>query len=570
MNLIKNKEEFKPILVLTVFCLLMFFAFLGSYPLIDVDETRYVRIAQEMFDSHNFLTPVINGEIFLEKPPLFFWIEDLSFLIFGVNEWSARLPMGLVASFGVFMTYFFGKKLVSSKFGLISALTLGSGVIYIILSHIAILDLLLSVTMMISAYFGILTLYSQSEKENWLYWLGFYIFTSLSALTKGLPGIAIPFAVVFFAYLFSKRLKDLFDFRKIGAGLALMALIILPWHIMMYKVHGQNFINIYILQHHLARFLNSEGINRKEPFLFYVPVILVGCVPFAFIHLTLLGNEIRKIFANFKNGFNFNIFKYFAPDMQIQKRFLSINIMAFIIIFLFFSTASTKLPTYILPAAFPLAYIIGYVFSEYLENGRFTTQIKISNIITSSIFLLVSVAGIAGLFAAYLKINFSNFQMTNDIKILMLAAAVLFGSFAIYNFVVLKKDLSQKYFFASLIVFMTALTIFTNIFVFNYVVSFGQADLIKFAKYAKNNELKLATFDFGRRFSTIYYYGNHVDIQRQPDFNWLKEKLDGDYVVILKNKNIVTMPTEVQFEVIETGKKYTLVKKLTEVETEDK
>ena len=563
MNLIKNKEEFKPILILTVFCLIMFFAFLGSYPLIDVDETRYVRIAQEMLNANNFLTPVINGEIFLEKPPLFFWIEDISFLIFGVSEWSARLPMALIASFGVFMTYFFGKKLVSSTFGLISALTLGSSVIYIVLSHIAILDLLLSVTMMVSAYFGILTLYSQSEKENWLYWLGFYSFTSLSALSKGLPGVAIPFVIVFLAYFFSKRLKDLFDFKKIGAGLLLMCAVILPWHIMMYKVHGQTFINIYILQHHLARFLNSEGINRKEPFWFYIPVIFVGCVPFLFIHLTLLGNEIRKIFVNFKNGFSFNIFKYFAPDMLMQKRFLSLNIMTFLVIFLFFSSASTKLPTYILPAVFPLAYITGYVFCEYIENNKFSTQIKISNIITSVIFSLAAITGCAGIIAALIKINFS-FNMTRDIEILMVAAVVLFGGFAIYNFAALKKDLSQKHFFGSLIVFMAALTIFANIFVFNYVVSFGQADLIKFAKYAKQNGLKLATFDFGYRYSSIFYYNNHVDVQSEPDYKWLSEHLNNDYVVILKNKNIVTMPSDVKFQVMETGKKYTLVKKLVE------
>ena len=77
---IKHKQLFT-ILGLLVFCYVMFFAFMGSYPLIDVDETRYVRIAQEMLISNNFLTPVINGEIFLEKPPLFFWLEDLSFII---------------------------------------------------------------------------------------------------------------------------------------------------------------------------------------------------------------------------------------------------------------------------------------------------------------------------------------------------------------------------------------------------------------------------------------------------------------------------------------------------------
>ena len=146
---LENKNWF-PIAILCVFCLVMFFAFLGAYPLIDVDETRYVRIAQEMLISNNFLTPTINGEVFLEKPPLFFWLEDISFLIFGVNEWASRLPMAVIASFGVFMTYFTGKRFISPQFGLISALILGSNVIYIVL---LILSIILSVFLYIHLYF---------------------------------------------------------------------------------------------------------------------------------------------------------------------------------------------------------------------------------------------------------------------------------------------------------------------------------------------------------------------------------------------------------------------------------
>ncbi|MBQ7450791.1 glycosyltransferase family 39 protein [bacterium] len=559
MNLIKNKEELKSITILTIFCIIMFFVFLGSYPLIDVDETRYVRIAQEMFESSNFLTPVINGEIFLEKPPLFFWLESLSFLFFGVNEWSARLPMALMASFGVFMMYFFGKKTVSSRFGLLSALSLGASVIFIVLSHIAILDLLLSVTMMVSAYFGIMTLFSQG-KENWLYWGGFYLFTSLSALSKGLPGIVIPFAIVFFAYLFSKRVKELFDFKKIGVGVLLMLVIILPWHFLMCKVHGQAFIDEYIIKHHLARFLNSQGINRKEPWWFYIPVIFVGCIPFIFVHLTTLINEIRKIFVNFKNGFNFNIFKYFSPDFSMEKRFLSINIMAFLVIFLFFSSASTKLPTYVLRAAFPLAFISGYIFNEYIENNKFATQIKISNIIISSIFLIVAITGCLGLIAALLKVNLG-FEITKDLKILLLCAVFLFGSFSIFNFIGVRRNYSQKYFFGSCVVLMLILTLITNLFVFNFVVNFGQRDLINYAKYAKENNLKLATFDFGHRYSIIYYYGDTVDIQEQSDYKWLEDKLNKGYVVVLKNKKLILMNTDIPMEIIEKGVKYTLVQK---------
>ena len=552
---IKNKNWF-PILILTVFCLIMFFAFVGYYPLIDVDETRYVRIAQEMIISNNFLTPMINGEIFLEKPPLFFWLEDLSFLIFGVSEWSARLPMAVIASFGVFMTYFFGQKLISKRFGLISALVLGSNVIYIILSHIAILDLLLSVTMMVSVYFGILTLYSQG-RENWFQWMGFYVFCGLSALAKGLPGIVIPFGIIFFTYLFSKRLKDLFDFKKIGFGLLLLLLIVLPWHLIMYKVHGQAFINEYILKHHLARFVNSAGINRKEPFWFFVPVILVGFIPFVITLVATLLSEMKKGIENFRNGFNLDIFKYYSPDIIMTRRFLSINILAFLFIFCLFSIASTKLPTYILPAVFPLSYIIGYIFDEYFENNKFELPIKISNIIISIVFLAISIFSIVIL----LYQKQIGLGELGNIWQMITCALFLFGGYSVYNIFKLVNKNSQKPFFVSSIIFMAFLTIITNICVFDFVVGFGQGELIKYAKYAKENNKKLATFDFGHRYSVIYYYGKHVEIQEMPNYEWLNNKLNEDYVVILKNKNMVTMPNEEKFEVIESGKKYSLVKK---------
>ena len=116
-------------------------------------------------------------------------------------------------------------------------------------------------------------------------------------------------------------------------------------------------------------------------------------------------------------------------------------------------------------------------------------------------------------------------------------------------------------FFVSSIVFMAVLTVIANLCIFNFVVGFGQGELIKYAGFAKQNDKKLATFDFGHRYSVIYYYGKKVDIQEEPNYEWLNKKLADDYVVILKNKNMVTMPNDVKFEVIESGKKYTLVKK---------
>ena len=97
-----------------------------------------------------------------------------------------------------------------------------------------------------------------------------------------------------------------------------------------------------------------------------------------------------------------------------------------------------------------------------------------------------------------------------------------------------------------------------------FVVNFGENELIEYAKYAKENNLKLATFDFGHRYSTIFYYGNKVEIQEEPNYEWLNNKLAEDYVIILKNKNMITMPSEVKVDVFKSGKKYSLAKKVEE------
>ncbi|MGR9012466.1 MAG: ArnT family glycosyltransferase [Gammaproteobacteria bacterium] len=60
-------------------------------PLFPVDETRYAAVAWEMWLRHDFLVPYLNGEPYSHKPPLLFWLMQLSWRLFGVNDWSLRL-----------------------------------------------------------------------------------------------------------------------------------------------------------------------------------------------------------------------------------------------------------------------------------------------------------------------------------------------------------------------------------------------------------------------------------------------------------------------------------------------
>ncbi len=66
-------------------------------PLMPIDETRYVSVAWEMWARGDFLVPYLNGETYSHKPPLLFWLMQLSWWIFGVNEWTPRLISPLFA-----------------------------------------------------------------------------------------------------------------------------------------------------------------------------------------------------------------------------------------------------------------------------------------------------------------------------------------------------------------------------------------------------------------------------------------------------------------------------------------
>ena len=73
-------------------------------PLMPVDETRYASVAWEMWIRHDFLVPYLNGQTYSHKPPLLFWLMQLSWWLFGVNEFSMRLIAPLFSPAALLLT----------------------------------------------------------------------------------------------------------------------------------------------------------------------------------------------------------------------------------------------------------------------------------------------------------------------------------------------------------------------------------------------------------------------------------------------------------------------------------
>ena len=94
-------------LTLAIFCGFLFFYGLGSFGLVGADEPRYAQIAREMLARHDWVTPILNGTAWLEKPVLYYWGAMLSYKLFGVSDWAARVPSAVMATLLVFSVYLF-------------------------------------------------------------------------------------------------------------------------------------------------------------------------------------------------------------------------------------------------------------------------------------------------------------------------------------------------------------------------------------------------------------------------------------------------------------------------------
>lgn len=518
--------------IIMLYCLLGFMFFygfrywVGTYPLLDVDETRYVNMAREMFHSKDFLTLYLNGDYFFEKPPLFFWIECISFKLAGnISELSARLPIVLLSLLPAGLLLFLAKKVKGDKFAIVTTATLFTSLEYMFLTKIAILDSVLTSFVVSSVLCYFYTFYV-TEKNKKYFWILCYIFSALAVLAKGIPGIAIPAIIITASTIVFKNYKETL---KYSWGILIFLLISLPWHIVMLKIHGSLFFDEYIMKHHILRFLGSDVIHKNEPWYFYILTLLWGLFPHTFVLLS----KITKI-----------------KEINFNDKFLTLNIIAAASILVFFSLSGAKLITYILPIYPFLAVLIGSIWIKYINQNDKPVHISL---ITLNILLTIAtivMIFISKILPAEIYISFQRVQI---ISLLLLIPFTVCNWICIVN----KRRLRL---FLSVAIFMSLMSGYITPYIYKFDYELGQNDLMKYAKLAKNNNCTISTYLMGKKYSLLYYGEQAmINVQTQEDPNWLHNELSKENnIVIIKNKEIKDLPVKIK----EKGVKYSIVERL--------
>jgi len=320
-----------------VVCGFLFLAGVQSVGLLGADEPRYAQVAREMLQRHDYVTPTLWGKVWLEKPPLYYWMATIAYKAAGgVHDWAARMPSVALATLMVFFLYFWARRFYKGM-QLDAALITAASVMVIGFSRGASMDMPLAATFTVAmlSWFGWYT----QRSRLWL--LAFYLFLALGTLAKG-PVALFLASVIIIVFVALRREWGLLRKTLWPAGILLFLVVALPWYVTVQRANPE-FFRVFILQQNLARY-TSDLYRHAQPFWYYLPVVLLGLVPWIAFVIAAVVDAVRE--------WRFSVEQ---PAGQEDLRvFLAIW---FLFPVLFFSFSRSKLPGYILPAI-PAATIL--------------------------------------------------------------------------------------------------------------------------------------------------------------------------------------------------------------------
>lgn len=327
----------------------LWFGNLDYRKLVRPDEGRYAEIPREMVATGNWLTPRLNGIKYFEKPPLQYWATAAAYQVFGEHPWTVRLWPALTGFAGVVLVYFVGAALFGALAGFYAALTLASSLGYVLVAHVATLDMGVTFFMMLTLAGLLLGLKQNATPTGNRLWMHVaWAAMALAALSKGLMGVVLP-VMVLGAYVVLQRDFGLLRRLHLVTGSLLFLVIAAPWFVAV-SLANPGFFDFFFIHEHFQRFL-TQTHHRPGPWWYFFPILALTILPWLFTLCAALPASWEK------RG---------APAAFQPQRLL---LLWAVLIFAFFSVSGSKLPSYILPI-FPA---LGLLMGTYLSECQATT-----------------------------------------------------------------------------------------------------------------------------------------------------------------------------------------------------
>jgi 4-amino-4-deoxy-L-arabinose transferase-like glycosyltransferase len=353
-----------------------------SPPLLDDVDTIHAEAAREMLLRHDWVTMYTNGLRYLEKAPLMYWSLAASYELFGISDWSTRLPLMLGFLALVLGTYHLGSFAFGERGGFYSGLALVTSIGPYIFTRFLIPDVLVGLWLVLSHYFFLRSL--EEDPPARLTCWGFAAACALNVLTKGLIGLVFPIETIGLYLVLTQNLRHLAKLRLVSSTLVFFV-VAAPWHILAAvrnPAQGQarGFLWFYFVNEHINRFLNKRvppGYDTVPLMLFWALLVL-WLVPWA----VFLPQALRDVPMRLQQ---------MGTTLDRRKRASLLFFLWALVILLFFSF-STRQEYYTIPALPGIALLAGGWLAR--ESSHNATEVERRAGRRSSLVLMV--VGILG------------------------------------------------------------------------------------------------------------------------------------------------------------------------------
>lgn len=315
-------------------------------PITDPVEANYALTAKEMVLSADWISPRIYGNVWFDKPVLFYWVTAAAFQLFGFSEWAARLAPAVFAAAGLVLLYWFVLKLTYKPIAVFAVAILGTAFEYTVLAKLVITDMVFFFFNCAALSFFYLGYIKMDNTKRW--YLGMYSSMALAVLTKGPVGALLPGLVILLFLILRRNWTELRNLVT-PAGIILFAVIAMPWYAAMYSLHGNEFMNTFFGVHNYLRATVSEHPADNVSY-YYLVVFLLSMLPWSALAVKALVQSFRALRSS-------------------SSPLLLFLILWVVTYFGFYSLMATKYLTYTFPLLFPIAILTAIHLDKMLAQN---------------------------------------------------------------------------------------------------------------------------------------------------------------------------------------------------------
>src|SRR5579864_3142807 len=347
------------LLILSALWIAIYAAGMFTPPLLDDVDTIHAEAAREMLLRHDWVTLYTNGLRYLEKAPLMYWSLAASYKIFGISDWSTRLPLMLGILALVLATYGIGSYAFGERGGFYSALALVTSIGPYIFTRFLIPDVLVALWLTVSYYFFLRSL--EEEKPSRFTCWGFAVVCALNVLTKGLIGLVFPVGAIGAYLLLTRNLGHLAKLRLLSSTIVFF-IVAAPWHVLAAirnppQGQARGFLWFYFVNEHIMRFFHKRVPPGYDtvPLLLFWAMLVLWLVPWA----VFLPQALREVPFRRRE----------LPSLDRRRRANLLFFLWALVILLFFSF-STRQEYYTIPALPGVALLTGgWLAREVAEDA---------------------------------------------------------------------------------------------------------------------------------------------------------------------------------------------------------